>query len=140
MQLNTLVRLGSLAFDIAQDENVQDLVGMVHRAGKRRGLWAQPAPVTSSSGDNSAKKSKNQVEVSTKQAGEKLKSKSNGTDKQEIPAFIPFGPSWTEPPAWTKLPQAKGIHLPPAVGKRLTARNARQAVKWAEEIGRFLIK
>ncbi|MCL6632181.1 MAG: hypothetical protein K6T63_06045 [Alicyclobacillus herbarius] len=38
MQLDTLVKVGSLAFEIAQDERVRELVTMVHQGAKRRGF------------------------------------------------------------------------------------------------------
>lgn len=152
MQVSTLVKLGSLAFDIAQDGNVQELAGMVHKAGKRRGLWSQPATglgtststqksvaanessskTSSNSNKETAKTTKNEESASGKKSG--------GSDKSQPRPFIPFGPSWTEPPAWAKLPEAKGLQVPAAITNRLTSRNARQAMKWAGEIGRMLLK
>ncbi|GMA49597.1 hypothetical protein GCM10025857_09540 [Alicyclobacillus contaminans] len=47
MQLNTVIRLGSLAFNVAQDEKVQQLFTMIHKGAKRRGMigpWQPPAP------------------------------------------------------------------------------------------------
>ncbi|MFB5190323.1 hypothetical protein [Alicyclobacillus fastidiosus] len=55
MQLNTIIKLGSLAFDVASDQKVRELAGLVHKGARRRGLigavpqQAQSAPVVSPS-------------------------------------------------------------------------------------------
>ncbi|WAH35845.1 hypothetical protein [Alicyclobacillus dauci] len=38
MQFNTIVKFGSLAFDVASDDKVRELMGMVHHGARRRGL------------------------------------------------------------------------------------------------------
>ncbi|WP_166669010.1 hypothetical protein [Alicyclobacillus sacchari] len=46
MRLQSIIKFGGLAFDIASDEKVQQLAGMVHSGAKRRGLlqpWMPPA-------------------------------------------------------------------------------------------------
>ncbi|MDP9727600.1 hypothetical protein ACOJUR_05705 [Alicyclobacillus tolerans] len=41
MQLNTMLKFGGMAFDVARDERIQELVKMVHQGAKRRGLYGQ---------------------------------------------------------------------------------------------------
>lgn len=38
--MNTFIKVGSLAFNVAQDEKVQELFSMLHQGAKRRGLYA----------------------------------------------------------------------------------------------------
>ncbi|MDQ0189650.1 hypothetical protein JI721_09210 [Alicyclobacillus cycloheptanicus] len=45
MKVDTFLKLGSLAFGIAQDERVRELVKMTHNGAKRRGLFAAPPNV-----------------------------------------------------------------------------------------------
>ncbi|MCL6637005.1 MAG: hypothetical protein K6T26_03560 [Alicyclobacillus sp.] len=42
MQWQTFVKFGSLAFEVAQDQKVRELAGLVHRGAKRRGLLGPP--------------------------------------------------------------------------------------------------
>ncbi|WP_157071194.1 hypothetical protein [Alicyclobacillus acidiphilus] len=42
MQLNSIIKFGGLAFDVANDEKVRELAGMVHKGAKRRGLLFVP--------------------------------------------------------------------------------------------------
>lgn len=50
MRANTIMRLGSLALDVAQDAKVRELATIIHKGAKRRGLFANqtlpsvPAP------------------------------------------------------------------------------------------------
>lgn len=46
MQLDSFLKFGSLAFDVANDEKVRSLMGMVHSGARRRGFigpWQQVA-------------------------------------------------------------------------------------------------
>lgn len=45
MQLNTLVKAGSLFFNVIRDDKVQELVKITHNGVKRRGLLSQPEPI-----------------------------------------------------------------------------------------------
>ncbi|WP_067931855.1 hypothetical protein [Alicyclobacillus kakegawensis] len=40
MRLDTLVKVGSLAFEVAKDERVREMLTMVYNGAKRRGLMA----------------------------------------------------------------------------------------------------
>ncbi|WP_157071029.1 hypothetical protein [Alicyclobacillus acidiphilus] len=42
MKVNTFIKLGSLAFNVARDEKVRELVKMAHTGAKRRGLFQPP--------------------------------------------------------------------------------------------------
>ncbi|MCF8565887.1 hypothetical protein LLE49_14270 [Alicyclobacillus tolerans] len=39
MKFDTLIKLGSLAFGVAQDDKVQELFKMAHKGAKRRGIF-----------------------------------------------------------------------------------------------------
>jgi hypothetical protein len=43
LQMNTFLKVGSLAFNVAQDEKVRELFTMIHQGAKRRGLFAEGA-------------------------------------------------------------------------------------------------
>ena len=49
MKVDTLFRLGSLAFGIAQDEKIRELLKMTHNGAKRRG-WLSPSSASSTTG------------------------------------------------------------------------------------------
>lgn len=40
MRVDTILKLGSLAFGVAQDERVRELATMIHKGAKRRGILA----------------------------------------------------------------------------------------------------
>ncbi|MCL6452121.1 MAG: hypothetical protein K6T78_00665 [Alicyclobacillus sp.] len=42
MKLDTVIKLGSLAFSVAQDEKVRELLKLAHNGAKRRGLFDPP--------------------------------------------------------------------------------------------------
>ncbi|MBX6354062.1 MAG: hypothetical protein IRZ10_12125 [Thermoflavifilum sp.] len=44
MRLDTLIKLGSLAFSVAQDDKVRELLRITHRGMKRRGWMSPPLP------------------------------------------------------------------------------------------------
>lgn len=131
MQMNTLIRLGSLAFDVAQDEKIRELVGMVHKGGKRRGLWSTGGVSGQSTGGSGG-------DGSTKVQSSAASSKKEPAKKQELP--VPFGPSWTQMPSWTKMPEAQGFPVPATVGKHLTTGNAKKLLKMAGGVGQLLMK
>lgn len=42
MQFNSIIKFGSLAFDVASDEKLRELLGLVHNGAKRRGFIGVP--------------------------------------------------------------------------------------------------
>ncbi|KPV45696.1 hypothetical protein [Alicyclobacillus ferrooxydans] len=42
MKLDTVIKLGSLAFNVAQDEKIRELWKLAHGGAKRRGLFDPP--------------------------------------------------------------------------------------------------
>lgn len=44
VKIDTLIKLGSLAFGVARDEKVQELFKIAHKGAKRRGLLELPPP------------------------------------------------------------------------------------------------
>lgn len=54
MQMNTMLKLGSLALNVAQDDRVKELFTMVHKGAKRRGMiGAMPPMIPPQSGHSS---------------------------------------------------------------------------------------
>ncbi len=47
MKIDTLIKFGSLAFNVAQDEKVRELLKIAHNGAKRRGLFSPP-PISNS--------------------------------------------------------------------------------------------
>jgi hypothetical protein len=45
VQMNTMLKLGSLAFNVAQDDKVKELFTMVHKGAKRRGMIGAVPPM-----------------------------------------------------------------------------------------------
>lgn len=113
MQFNTVLKVGGLAFDVAQDEKVRELVTMVHKGAKRRGLigpmvpQAAPTPVTN---DTAAKK-----------------------ESEGHP--IPFSPSSSTEHA--PSPSASGGL---DISKYLNAGNAKKALSVAGQLSQLLMK
>ncbi len=50
MQLDTVLKVGSLAFSVAQDDHVRELFSMVHKGARRRGLIGAMPPPQSQAG------------------------------------------------------------------------------------------
>jgi hypothetical protein len=113
VQLNTLIRVGSLAFNVAQDEKVQELFTIVHKGAKRRGIIGAMQPPAAPSGPRPQ---------STPVAS------SGGASHP-----IPFAP--TSHPAPSPPPQ-----VAPNLGKYLTADNAKKVMSWAGQISSLLMK
>jgi hypothetical protein len=42
LKVTTIIKLGSMAFNVAEDEKVRQLVTMLHKGAKRRGLLSPP--------------------------------------------------------------------------------------------------
>lgn len=42
MKFGTIIKLGSLAFNVAQDEKVRELLKITHNGAKRRGFYDPP--------------------------------------------------------------------------------------------------
>jgi hypothetical protein len=54
MQMNTMLKLGSLALNVAQDDRVKELFTIVHKGAKRRGMiGAMPPMIPPQSGYSS---------------------------------------------------------------------------------------
>jgi hypothetical protein len=113
VQLNTMIKLGSLAFNVANDEKVRQLAGMVHHGAKRRGLYQ-------SYGHPQAKQAP----------------QSASHPALPVHPHIPFAPVQTSsiatPPAAT--------HPGFQVQKYLTMDNAKKALGFAGTVSNFLMK
>jgi hypothetical protein len=121
MQFNTFIRLGSLAFNVAQDEKVRELMTMVHQGAKRRGFinngqgYPQQSPIAQSNPATHSQTAQPAAQTS----------------------HIPFSPGAA---VKTPLPQGQGSAIPGGMGKYLTADNAKKALKMAGDLGQFLMK
>lgn len=122
MQFDTLLKLGSLAIGVAQDEKVRELATLIHKGAKRRGIMA-PLSVPPSTSSSSAKP---QEADPAKPAAPAL-AKAKPTQSSTMPP-IPFAPS-----------NAAAFGLPP-MGKMLTPSNAKKALEIASSVAGFLVK
>lgn len=113
MQFNTLMKLGSLAFNVANDEKVRQLAGIVHHGAKRRGLY-QPYGYPQ---------------------GPKAAQQSIAQPGAPVHSHIPFAPT----PVSSVAPQApavQGLNLQ----KYLTKDNAKKVISFAGTMSNFLMK
>lgn len=115
MKLNTVIRLGALAFNVAQDEKVRELATMIHHGAKRRGIIGQPQP---------PQLPPTVVKPVTQPS-----------------ANIPFAPTALphassashHSPLYQQVPQV-------GFGKYLTVDNAKKVLGWAGTVSNYLIK
>lgn len=122
MQLDTFLKLGSLAFGVAQDEKVRELAGLIHNGAKRRGVfapWPGPGQVPSSAAGGEGN-SANQNKSSAKPPGAKG-------------AAIPFAPA-------NSAATPGNSQIPGPLNKYLTANNAKKALNMAGEVMNLLVK
>ncbi|MBX5435645.1 MAG: hypothetical protein IRZ33_00335 [Alicyclobacillaceae bacterium] len=90
MQLDTLVKLGSLALQVAQDDKVRQLASLIHRGAKRRGILPPPPilpapPVAASNHAGGA--------TAAPQPAPKAKGQTGTGSSAAAPTpWIPFGP------------------------------------------------
>jgi len=115
MKLNTVIRLGALAFNVAQDDKVRELATIIHHGAKRRGIIAPvqaprpPATVTAPS---------------------------QTANIPFAPVAAAHQPSSTQPgsglPAQT-MPQFD-------VNQYLTMDNAKKVLGWAGSVSNLLVK
>jgi hypothetical protein len=111
VQVNTLIRLGALAFNVAQDEKVQELFTMIHKGAKRRGIIGSVPP---------------------SQAPQQAQSAS-APAASPVPSAhpIPFAPSGRPP---HPLPPG------PDLSKYINGDNAKKVLGWAGQVANFLVK
>lgn len=138
MQLDTLVKLGSLALEVAQDDKVRELAAMIHRGARRRGILpappiipAPPAAGGSASGAAAANaKPSAAVPAAPKSAAPKSAAPNPAAPESAAAPWIPFGP-----PA---LP----MHMYGGSGitRYLTADNAKKALQLAGVVRGLLSK
>jgi hypothetical protein len=111
VQVNTIIRLGALAFNVAQDDKVQELFTMIHKGAKRRGIigatpqWQAPQQAHNASAPAAS----------------------------AVPSAhpIPFAPSGRPP---NPLPPG------PDLGKYINGDNAKKVLGWAGQIANLLVK
>ncbi|RIV26708.1 hypothetical protein D2Q93_04105 [Alicyclobacillaceae bacterium I2511] len=117
MQLNTILKFGGLAFDVAQDEKVQQLVTLVHQGAKRRGLMGS-------------------VSVGQQGMYNGGPSASAAPPRPALPP-VPFAPSPTPVSAGTsQVTPLAGMDF----SKYLTKDNAKKALSFAGQLSHILTK
>lgn len=116
MQFNTILKVGGLAFDVAQDEKVRELATMVHKGAKRRGLIGS---VQQQTGGSSASD------------GNKQSSAKTSEDSHPVP----FTPAKKSPSDSKKAPQPSFD-----VSKMLNGKNAKKVLSYAGELTQLLMK
>jgi hypothetical protein len=128
MRMDTMIKVGALAFGVAQDERVRELVTMMHRGAKRRGLLSSPIlPPTANVGAPVA-------------VGGKAHPPSSAAKSSPAPSTSGFaggnkGASSSHGSAGSGAPLA-GLNL----SQYLNGRTARQALHVASQIGRLLVR
>ncbi|EPZ44663.1 hypothetical protein [Alicyclobacillus acidoterrestris] len=145
MQWNTFIKLGSLAFDVASDQKVRELAGIVHHGARRRGLLGVP-PHAQTQGTSST----SHTAASTP----------NHWPKQNHP--IPFAPGSHAPASQTsQSAPSKSAHSTGNANKSVTEKptaatnpssgefdlknwvtmeNAKKVLGWAGSVTQFLTK
>ncbi|GMA62358.1 hypothetical protein NZD89_21650 [Alicyclobacillus fastidiosus] len=135
MQLNTIIKLGSLAFDVASDQKVRELAGLVHQGARRRGLigavpnaqaQAQTAPVGAPS--HWPKQTSPIPFAPGSHPGPPLGSGS-------VPAMTSKAPSTQAPKAAASAPIEEFD-----LKKWATMDNAKKVLGWAGSVTQFLTK
>ncbi|MCL6627813.1 hypothetical protein [Alicyclobacillus shizuokensis] len=117
MRLDTLVKVGSLAFEVAQDERVREMLTMMYNGAKRRGLMAPATGLPS--GQQSSTKTSTPSEHHPVTFG-------HATPNQTAPVHA--RPDW-EPP-WPALNTSRWLN----------PQTARRAADAALRIGRMLMQ
>ncbi len=116
MKLDTVLKAGSLAFSVANDDTVRELFSMVHKGAKRRGLIGVPLAPQALQQQAGQQAAKAQTEAKTSHA-------------------IPFAP---EPPAKKAGPtQPLGV---PDWNQLFNSQNAKKVLGVASQIGQLLMK
>ncbi|QSO54406.1 hypothetical protein JZ785_11910 [Alicyclobacillus curvatus] len=116
MKLDTVLKVGSLAFSVANDDTVRELFTMVHKGAKRRGLIGAPmAPQA--------------VAQQTGQQGAKTPAQAKTSQP------IPFAPS---PPANKSSPANPATA--PDWNQLFSGQNAKKVLGVASQIGQLLMK
>ncbi|MDQ0189968.1 hypothetical protein JI721_10180 [Alicyclobacillus cycloheptanicus] len=131
MQMNTIIKLGSLAFDVAQDEKIRQLATMVHHGARRRGLLGVPP-----SAGGSAAKAPEQKAADTAQKAALPKQEKAAEKKVSGRIRIPFEPKPGEPLPWVTDGSMFGIPL----GKYFNGGNSTKVMQYAGAIARMLIR
>ncbi len=127
VQMNTLIKVGSLAFDVAQDEKIRALATMVHHGGRRRGLWGQP-PSTS----NKAEAAKAEPQPAEANAPTENSSASKAPGRIRIPFELNPG---------ERLPwQTDGPMFGVPLGKYVKGGNGKKVMHYAGTLGKMLLK
>lgn len=111
MKVNTILKLGSLALGVVQDEKVKELATMIHKGAKRRGFFT---PETQWMPPSTAPKAPNTQNVPVV--------------PPPVKSHIPFAPT-----------NQYGSPLG-GLGKYVTMDNAKKALDWAGMIKNLLVK
>lgn len=128
MQADTILKFGSLALGVAQDEKIRELATMIHKGAKRRGIFG-PQMLPPSSGTSSSKSSA-PVSSATSFANSGAKAVSvSGANR--VP-FTPFASS-----AATGNAQYPAF---PSLQKLFTVDNAKKALTVAGSVKDLLMK
>ncbi|MBX6352813.1 MAG: hypothetical protein IRZ10_05705 [Thermoflavifilum sp.] len=117
MRLDTLIKMGSLAFSIAQDEKVREMATLIHRGARRRGLLG-PWPPSLGTPSTSA------ASTADKGAEEKAAKSSSAS------------PAASSAPS---APAAAAPALPPALRRYINRRTARRLAHMTRTAASLLI-
>jgi hypothetical protein len=112
VKVNTILKLGSLALGVVQDEKVKELATMIHKGAKRRGLFAPQQQLMPPSAVPNAVNTQNAVPLAPPAAK----------------PHIPFSPT-------NQFGSPLG-----GLEKYVTMDNAKKALDWAGMIKNLLVK
>lgn len=137
VQLDTFLKLGSLAFGVVQDEKVRELAGLIHNGAKRRGVfapWPGPGQVSSGAGEGGSVANQNNS------------AKPSSSKNTPIP-FAPVnsasaakGGAPAKPATQNSQTSQNNLPIPGPLNKYLTANNAKKALNMAGEVMNLLVK
>jgi len=130
VQLGTFIKLGSLAFGVAQDDRVRELATMIHKGAKRRGAlapWAGPTQALPSAQTSPG--------TTGTEGNPNAHAQTTGPHPSSPP--IPFAPS--KPVPFSPATHS-GAGVPYPVNKYLTVDNAKKVLSVAGQVANMLIK
>ncbi len=126
MQADTILKFGSLALGVAQDEKIRELATMIHKGAKRRGMFG-PQMLPPPSGPSNPKPS---VPASSAKP-----SANTGANAVSGASRVPFAPFASSAPAGNaELPAF------PSLQKLFTVDNAKKALAVAGSVKDLLMK
>lgn len=125
LKMNTVIKFGSLAFDVASDDKVRELLGLVHNGAKRRGFYGQPL------GTNMGGPPQANVPAHWPRPNQPIPF-APGKNTQQKPGSVPAKPAPKEKPPEKPVAQA------PNFGKWMNMDSAKKVMGYASTLNDLL--